>query len=56
MEHQPDRERNCRGWLFRVAQRQAWMLDREAFAHTPVRSGWGPGDHEQPEDGLAPAR
>lgn len=29
LEWQPDRERNWRGWLFRVAQRQAWSLSRE---------------------------
>src|SRR4051794_33272717 len=27
LEHQPDRERNWRGWLFRTAQRQAWLLE-----------------------------
>ena len=32
MEHRPDRERNWRGWLFRTAQRQAWILERQAGA------------------------
>ena len=26
--HQPDRDRNWRAWLVRVAQREAWVLDR----------------------------
>src|SRR4051794_37482455 len=29
IEHQPDRDRNWRGWLFRTAQREAWRLQRE---------------------------
>jgi DNA-directed RNA polymerase specialized sigma24 family protein len=29
MERQPDRNRNWRGWLFRVAQRETWRLARE---------------------------
>src|ERR671937_2874531 len=29
LEHQPDRERSWRGWLFRVAQREAWALARD---------------------------
>jgi RNA polymerase sigma factor (sigma-70 family) len=28
LRNQPDRDRNWRGWLFRVAQREAWVLDR----------------------------
>jgi DNA-directed RNA polymerase specialized sigma24 family protein len=26
--HQPDRDRSWKAWLVRVAQREAWMLDR----------------------------
>ena len=26
LRHQPSRERNWRGWLYRTAQRQAWLL------------------------------
>jgi DNA-directed RNA polymerase specialized sigma24 family protein len=29
MKHQPSRERNWQGWLYRVAQREAWRLERE---------------------------
>jgi DNA-directed RNA polymerase specialized sigma24 family protein len=52
MEHQPDRERNWRGWLFRVAQRQAWALDGEAYRHTPLRAGPAP---TEPRNGVEPA-
>ena len=27
MREQPDREQSWRGWLFRVAQREAWRLN-----------------------------
>jgi DNA-directed RNA polymerase specialized sigma24 family protein len=27
LQHQPDRDRKWRGWLFRVAQREAWALE-----------------------------
>src|SRR4051794_21999094 len=30
MRHQPDRDLNWRGWLFRTAQRQAWTIERES--------------------------
>lgn len=33
--HQPDRDRNWRAWLFRVAQREAWMLDRGGRREAP---------------------
>jgi DNA-directed RNA polymerase specialized sigma24 family protein len=36
LEHQPDRELNWRGWLFRTAQRQAWLLEGER-QETPLR-------------------
>jgi DNA-directed RNA polymerase specialized sigma24 family protein len=36
LEHQPDRDRNWRGWLFRTAQRQAWLIERE-WRHVPLR-------------------
>jgi len=29
LEHQPSREINWRGWLFRVAQREAWRIERK---------------------------
>jgi DNA-directed RNA polymerase specialized sigma24 family protein len=38
MESQPDRDRNWRGWLFRVAQRQAWALSRVRWDHVGLRS------------------
>src|SRR3954454_8855850 len=28
LETQPDRGRNWKGWLFRTAQRQAWLLEQ----------------------------
>ena len=37
MEHQPDRDRNWRGWLFRTAQREAWRLQREIGDSMPIR-------------------
>jgi DNA-directed RNA polymerase specialized sigma24 family protein len=33
LEHQPDRERNWRGWMLTTATRQAWKLER-AIRHT----------------------
>src|SRR4051794_6703209 len=27
LQHQPDRDQNWRGWLFRTAQREAWRLN-----------------------------
>jgi DNA-directed RNA polymerase specialized sigma24 family protein len=38
LEHQPDRDRNWQGWLFRTAQRQAWLLERQAHENFPLRS------------------
>src|ERR1700752_907019 len=38
MERQPDRELNWRGWLFRTAQRQAWLLEREVRESAPLRA------------------
>ena len=44
MEHQPDRDRKWKGWLFRVAQRESWRLEREAGHHVPTRdTGYEPG-------------
>ena len=37
MERQPDRDRNWRGWLFRVAQRESWRLERERGDAIPTR-------------------
>jgi DNA-directed RNA polymerase specialized sigma24 family protein len=37
IEHQPDRNRNWQGWLFRVAQRETWRLEREAGDPMPIR-------------------
>src|SRR4051812_49197227 len=38
MENQPDRDRNWRGWLFRVAQRRAWELEDERLeGHVELR-------------------
>src|SRR4051795_1319546 len=41
MYHQPDRDRNWQGWLFRTAQREAWKLEREARETLPLRSSEG---------------
>src|SRR3954452_15533014 len=38
MHHQPDRDRNWHGWLFRSAQREAWRLDRQAREDRPLRT------------------
>ncbi len=45
IEHQPDRDRNWRGWLFRTAQREAWRLQREIGDPVPIR------DVEEKPDG-----
>src|SRR5262245_55270545 len=37
MEHQPDRDLNWRGWLFRTAQREAWRLQRQIGTSIPIR-------------------
>src|SRR3954452_5192927 len=37
MEHQPDRDRNWRGWLFRTAQRGAWRVQAEIGESIPIR-------------------
>ena len=39
LERQPDRDRNWKGWLFLVAQRESWRLDREASQEMPTRTG-----------------
>jgi DNA-directed RNA polymerase specialized sigma24 family protein len=41
MEHQPDRERNWRGWLFRTAHREAWLPEGQAREVTPIRTSDG---------------
>src|SRR4051794_30202678 len=38
MQHQPDRERNWHGWMFRAAQREAWRLEGLAHADRPLRT------------------
>src|SRR3954447_5381750 len=38
LRYQPDRSRNWRSWLFRTAQRQAWLLESKARDHTALRS------------------
>src|SRR3954454_22516725 len=38
MYHQPDRNRNWHGWLFRAAQREAWRLEREVSQDRPLRT------------------
>lgn len=48
MEHQPDRDQNWRGWLFRTAQREAWAIERALAAvrdpaDNHARFGYGPG-------------
>ena len=34
---QPERDRNWQGWLFRTAQRQAWLLERQRRDHVAIR-------------------
>ena len=41
LRHQPDRGHNWRGWIFRTAQRQAWVLAREARDALPLISSDG---------------
>jgi hypothetical protein len=38
MEHQPDRDRNWQGWLFRVAQFESWRLERQAGRDLRIRT------------------
>src|SRR4051812_12021281 len=38
MQHQPDRERNWHGWMFRAAQREAWRLEGLAHEDRPLRT------------------
>src|SRR3954447_7492843 len=38
MHHQPERDRNWQGWLYRAAQREAWRLDRESREDRPLRT------------------
>lgn len=38
LRYQPDRERNWRGWLFRVAQYEAWSLDRAERSTVHLRA------------------
>src|SRR4051794_30934608 len=39
MENQRDRDRNWRGWLFRVAQFESWRLERQRSHDLPPRDG-----------------
>ena len=65
MERQPDRDRNWRGWLFRVAQRETWRLERRSTEHVPTRTGefaddgtWlavDPRDHAAIQEGIIDA-
>ena len=36
MQYQPDRSRNWRGWLFRVAQHEAWTLEAAQRDHASL--------------------
>src|SRR3954451_3981808 len=45
LEHQPDRERNWQGWMFPVAQRQAWFLEGQRLEHTGLRTTGPPAPH-----------
>src|SRR5215210_7459116 len=47
LRHQPDRDREWRWWLFRTAQREAWVLDRKrretrSFEDDSGDGTWGP--------------
>jgi DNA-directed RNA polymerase specialized sigma24 family protein len=44
LQHQPDREENWRGWLFRTASRQAWRLVREERRGAVDRVSLGSGE------------
>jgi DNA-directed RNA polymerase specialized sigma24 family protein len=53
MRHQPSRERNWQGWLFRVAQREAWRLERGRLDHN--KHEFNPlHDVEIVDDGVSP--
>ncbi|MDA0168374.1 sigma-70 family RNA polymerase sigma factor [Solirubrobacter taibaiensis] len=38
MVYQPERDMNWKGWLFRTAQRQAWLLERQRRDHVAIRA------------------
>src|SRR4051794_39922703 len=38
MHHQPARNRNWQGWLFRAAQREAWRLEHQSREDRPLRT------------------
>src|SRR3954471_22466997 len=38
MHHQPDRDRNWHGWMFRAAQHEAWRLESQAREDRPLRT------------------
>jgi RNA polymerase sigma factor (sigma-70 family) len=37
MVYQPERDMNWQGWLFRTAQRQAWLIERQRLDHVAIR-------------------
>jgi DNA-directed RNA polymerase specialized sigma24 family protein len=40
MHHQPDRDRNWRGWMLSVAQREAWRLHRQRAPIARLAEAW----------------
>ena len=56
LRHQPDRNREWRAWLFKTAQREAWILDQKRRETRPFEdeSGDGPGIAAEPTDQRDP--
>ena len=49
MVYQPERDMNWQGWLFRTAQRQAWLIERQRLDHVAIRDS-----HRDWESSRAP--
>src|SRR5690242_9043552 len=49
MVYQPERDRNWQGWLFRTAQRLAWLIERQRLDHVAIRDS-----HRDSESSRAP--
>src|SRR5687768_12511510 len=40
LQCQPDRDKNWRGWLFRTAQREVWVLEGRLREQRPLGDEW----------------
>jgi RNA polymerase sigma factor (sigma-70 family) len=57
LRHQPDRNREWRAWLFKTAQREAWVLDRARHETRPFQGDSGEGSWvAEPTDRRDPFR